>query len=66
MANFVVYVDGKPKAEAKTPDELRAWLERYREEHADDDPGAAHVQVLERKGLAWLTGGKLVSPDRFR
>jgi hypothetical protein len=45
---------------------LRAWLERYREEHADDDPGAAHVQVLERKGLAWLTGGKLVSPDRFR
>ena len=66
MANYGILVDGKVKAHAGNEDELRAWLERYREEHAEDDPDAAHVQVLEQKGrLAWLTGGRLVSPDRF-
>lgn len=65
MANYAIYIDGKPKAHAGTVTELREWLQKYGDEHRDDDPGAAHVQVLERKGLAWLTGGRLVSPDRF-
>jgi hypothetical protein len=45
---------------------VRAWLTKYREEHAEDDPSAAHVQIIERGAFAWLTGGKLVDRDQFR
>ena len=38
---------------------------KYREDHVDDDPAAAHVQILERGAFAWLTGGKLVDRERF-
>jgi hypothetical protein len=38
---------------------------KYRAEHDEDDPAAAHVQVLERGALAWLTGGTLVDRERF-
>jgi hypothetical protein len=44
---------------------VRAWIAKYREDHADDDPAAAHVQILERGAFAWLTGGKLVDRERF-
>jgi len=44
---------------------VRAWIAKYREDHADDDPAAAHIQILERGALAWLTGGKLVDRERF-
>ena len=30
------------------------------EEHADDDPDAAHVQVRKLGPLSWLTGGTIV------
>lgn len=65
MADYALLVDGERVNRLKTEDEVRAWLAKYREEHAEDDPSAAHVQIIERGALAWLTGGKLVDRLRF-
>jgi hypothetical protein len=65
MADYALLVDGERVARAGTEDDVRAWLVKYREEHAEDDPAAAHVQVLQRGALAWITGGKLVDRKRF-
>jgi hypothetical protein len=65
MANFALLVDGERVARAASEDDVRAWLLKYRAEHEEDDPAAAHVQILERGSLAWLTGGKLVDRERF-
>jgi len=65
MADYALLVDGDRVARAGSEDDVRAWLVKYREEHAQDDPSATHVQIIERGALAWLTGGKLVDRDRF-
>jgi hypothetical protein len=65
MADYALLVDGERVARASSEDDVRAWLVKYRDEHAQDDPAAAHVQILERGALAWLTGGKLVDRKRF-
>jgi hypothetical protein len=65
MANYALLVDGERVARAGSEDDVRAWLVKYRAEHEEDDPAAAHVQILERGSLAWLTGGKLVDRERF-
>jgi hypothetical protein len=65
MADFALLVDGERVERVNTEHDVRAWLERYREEHAEDDPAAVHVQIIERGALAWLTGGKLVDRKRF-
>jgi hypothetical protein len=65
MANYALLVDGERVARVASQDEVRAWLATYREEHAEDDPSAAHVQILERGALSWLTGGKLVDRLQF-
>jgi hypothetical protein len=65
MPTFAILVDGERAARVGSEDDVRAWLARYREDHVEDDPAAAHVQILERRGLAWLTGGKLVDRERF-
>ena len=65
MADYALLVDGERVARAGTEDDVRAWLVKYREEHAEDYPAAAHVQVLQRGALAWITGGKLVDRKRF-
>jgi hypothetical protein len=65
MAGYALLVDGERVARVSSEDEVRAWLVKYRDEHAEDDPAAAHVQILERGALAWLTGGKLVDRKRF-
>lgn len=65
MAGYAILVDGEKVAHAKTQGDVGDWIVKYREEHAEDDPGAAHVQILERGALAWLTGGKLVDRRRF-
>ncbi len=44
---------------------MRTWLAGYREEHAEDDPGATHVQVRQLSRWAWLTGGSLVPREQF-
>jgi Fe-S-cluster formation regulator IscX/YfhJ len=65
MTDYAILVDGERVAGAKTQDDVRNWIVTYRQEHADDDPGATHVQILERGTLAWLTGGKLVDRKQF-
>ena len=65
MADFAILVDGTRVARVNDEDDARAWLAKYREDHQEDDPDAAHVQVLERNLLSWLTGGKLLDRKRF-
>lgn len=65
MADYAILVDGSRVARVNDGDDVRAWLAKYREEHQEDDPDAAHVQVLERNFLSWLTGGKLIDRERF-
>jgi hypothetical protein len=65
MTDYAILVDGERVTRAKTQDDVRAWIASYRQEHQEDDPAAAHVQILERGALAWLTGGQLVDRKRF-
>ena len=65
MAGYAILVDGERVDRADSEDGVRAWIANYREEHAEDDPDAAHVQILARGPLAWLTGGKLVDREQF-
>ncbi len=65
MPAYELLVDGERKHLARDDEDARRWLAEYRKEHAETDPGAVHVQVLERGRLAWLTGGKLVPRERF-
>ena len=66
MADYALLVDGERVARVNSEDEVRTWLAKYREDHTEDDPSAAHVQIIERGAFAWLTGGKLVDRERFR
>ena len=65
MPDYALLVDGERVERVNSEQEVRVWLADYREEHAEDDPAAAHVQIIERGALAWLTGGKLVDRKRF-
>jgi hypothetical protein len=65
VADFAILVDGARVARVNDENDARAWLAKYREDHQEDDPDAAHVQVLERNLLSWLTGGKLLDRKRF-
>jgi Fe-S-cluster formation regulator IscX/YfhJ len=62
---YAILLDGERVASVSSDEDVRAWIAKYREDHADDDPAAAHLQILERGALAWLTGGKLVDRERF-
>jgi hypothetical protein len=63
--SYDILLDGERVERLSTDDAVRAWIEKYREDHVEDDPAAAHVQILERGPLAWLVGGKLVDRERF-
>jgi hypothetical protein len=65
VADYAILVDGQRVDRARSEDDVRAWLAKYREDHPEDDPDAAHVQVLERGVFSWLTGGKLLDRKRF-
>ena len=65
MATYDLLVDGERRERVDSEDKVRAWLAHYREEHADDDPAATHVQILARGSFAWLTGGRLEPRERF-
>ena len=65
MARYELLVDGRSRWRAKDDDDLRTWLAEYREEHQEDDPEAAHVQVRRLGPLSWLTGGTMVDRDEF-
>jgi hypothetical protein len=62
---YAILLDGERVAQATGEADVRAWIARYREQHEEDDPAAAHLQVLERRALSWLTGGKLVDREQF-
>jgi hypothetical protein len=62
---YDILLDGERVERVSTDDAVRSWIVKYREDHADDDPAAAHVQILDRGPLAWLVGGKLVDRERF-
>ena len=63
--NYAILVDGERVARFDSEDAVRSWIAKYREEHADDDPGAAHLQILERGSFAWLVGGRLLDRRDF-
>jgi hypothetical protein len=65
MARFAILVDGERAAGVESEDDVRTWLATYRKEHVEDDPAAAHVQILERGRFAWLSGGKLLDRELF-
>ena len=63
--SYAILVDGEHAARLGGEDDVRAWIAKYREDHQEDDPAAAHLQILERGALSWLTGGKLVDREGF-
>jgi hypothetical protein len=63
--DYAILLDGERVARVSSDDAVRAWIEKYRKDHAEDDPAAAHVQILERGPFAWLIGGRLVDRERF-
>jgi hypothetical protein len=65
VPKYDLLVDGERKARVDSGDRVRTWLTRYCEEHAEDDPAAAHVQILRRGPLGWLVGGRLEPRERF-
>jgi hypothetical protein len=65
VAKYELLVDGRSRWRAKDDDDVRAWLAEYREEHADDDPDAAHVQVRRLGAWSWLSGGTIIDRDAF-
>jgi phenylpyruvate tautomerase PptA (4-oxalocrotonate tautomerase family) len=65
MPAYELLVDGERKHRARDDADARRWIAEYREEHAETDPDAVHVQVLEVGRLTWLTGGKLVPREHF-
>jgi hypothetical protein len=65
MPKYALLVDGERVATLDAADAVRSWLVDYRADHVEDDPSAAHVQIIERGRLWWVTGGKLVDRLRF-
>jgi hypothetical protein len=63
--SYAILVDGDRVARVKSDDEVRTWISTYREEHAEDDPAAAHVQILQQGALWFINGGKLIDRERF-
>jgi hypothetical protein len=61
MPRYDLLVDGEREARVKDEQGVRDWLTGYREKHAEDDPDATHVQVIE----VHLLGGTLVPRDSF-
>jgi hypothetical protein len=65
VAKFELLVDGRSRWKAASEADAREWLAEYREEHADDDPDAAHVQVRKLSPWSWLTGGRIEDTKSF-
>ncbi len=52
MTDYAILLDGERVTSIDSDSAVRVWLAKYREDHADDDPAAAHVQILERGAFA--------------
>jgi hypothetical protein len=62
---YELLVDGESRARVGSEDEARTWIRTYCEEHAEEDPDAAHVQVRVLSSWSWLTGGRLIDRDEL-
>jgi gamma-D-glutamyl-L-lysine dipeptidyl-peptidase len=62
---YQLLIDGRRRWKVASEEDVRRWIAEYRDEHADDDPDAAHVQVRQLSALSWLTGGKLLERTLF-
>jgi len=65
LMSYAILVDGERVARVKSDDEVRTWISEYREEHTEDDPAAAHVQILQQGAFWFINGGKLIDRERF-
>jgi hypothetical protein len=65
VPKYELLVDGRRRARVGSDADARAWLRAYREEHAENDPDAVHVQVRKLSPWAWLGGGTLVPREQF-
>ena len=65
MPRYELLVDGARMARVASDEEARAWLRRYRAEHAEDDPEAVHVQVRRLSAWSWVTGGTLIPREQL-
>jgi hypothetical protein len=65
MARYELLVDGQARWRVATEQGVRRWISDYRQEHAEDDPDAAHVQVRKLSAWSWLTGGTIVDRTQF-
>ncbi len=65
MARYELLIDGRSRWKAGSEDDVRRWLREYEDEHRQDDPEAAHVQIRRLSRWSWLTGGKLVARQQF-
>jgi hypothetical protein len=65
VPKYELLVDGQRRGRADSDDAVRRWLAEYRESHAEDDPDATHVQVMQLSSWSWLAGGKLVDRAAF-
>jgi phenylpyruvate tautomerase PptA (4-oxalocrotonate tautomerase family) len=66
VARYELLIDGRRRWKAASEADVRRWLAEYCAEHAEDDPGATHVQVMRLAPFSWLTGGaSLVEPKQF-
>jgi hypothetical protein len=65
LPKYELLIDGRRRWKAPSENDLRRWLREYREEHAQDDPDAVHVQIRQLTGMAWMTGGRLVPREQF-
>lgn len=63
--SYAILVDGDRVARVKSDEDVRTWISEYREEHTEDDPAAAHVQILQQGALWFINGGKLIDRERF-
>jgi hypothetical protein len=63
--SYAILVDGDRVVRVKSDDAVRTWLAEYREEHAEDDPAAAHVQILQQGTFWFISGGELIDRERF-
>ena len=65
MPKYDLLVDGSRRDRVSSDDDVRRWLREYCESHAEDDPDATHVQVMELSPWSWLAGGKLIDRAQF-
>ena len=46
---YSLLVDGERVARLDSEDAVSSWIAKYRDEHVEDDPDAAHVQIVQRE-----------------